>query len=583
MRDQPQGSRFAGRLLALAVPFMGRMALAVLLGVATIASGIGLMTTAAYIISKAALRPSIADLQVAIVGVRFFGIARGVFRYLERYVSHDVTFRLLARLRVRFYQALEPLAPARLLQYRSGDLLARIVTDAETLEHFFLRGIAPPVVALLVALLAAGLVGSFDARLAVTLLGFLLLAGVGVPLVMGALGRGTGRRLVQIRAELNGALVDGIQGVADLLAFGGERRYLETLKVLSAELGNLQSRMTRIGALDSALTGLLMNLVTVAVLVVAIPLVVGGEVGGVYLASLALAAMASFEAVLPLPNALQHMETSLAAAQRMFEVIDTEPVVRDPRVPAAYPRNCGLQAEGLSFAYEPGATPALDGISFELPSGGVVALVGPSGAGKTTLLYLLLRFWQPQKGRILLGGQELQTYGEEDLRRLIGVVSQHTYLFNATVRENLLLARPMASEAEMIRAAQAAQIDQFVQSLPEGYETWIGEQGLRLSGGERQRLAIARALLKDAPILVLDEPTANLDALTERAVMEALRTLMVGRTVLIVTHRLVGLEAADAILVLQSGRIVQRGRHHELLQAVGPYRRMWEVQAQMLA
>lgn len=583
MRDQAQGSRFAIRLLALAVPFVGRMALAVLLGVATVASGIGLMTTAAYIISKAALRPSIADLQVAIVGVRFFGIARGVFRYLERYVSHDVTFRLLARLRVRFYQALEPLAPARLLQYRSGDLLARIVSDAKTLEHFFLRGIAPPVVALLVALLAAGLVGSFDARLAVTLLAFLLLAGVGVPLVMGALGRGTGRRLVQVRSELNGALVDGIQGVADLLAFGGERRYLDTVEKLSVELGNLQSRMTRIGALDSALTGLLMNLATVAVLVVAIPLVVGGEVGGVYLASLALAAMASFEAVLPLPSALQYMETSLAAAQRMFEVIDTEPVVRDPRVPAAYPGNCGLQAEGLSFTYEPGATPALDGISFELPSGGVLALVGPSGAGKTTLLYLLLRFWQPQKGTILLGGQELQTYGEEDLRRLIGVVSQHTYLFNATVRENLLLARPAASEAEMIRAAQTAQIHQFVQSLSEGYDTWIGEQGLRLSGGERQRLAIARAVLKDAPILVLDEPTANLDALTERAVMEALRALMVGRTTLIVTHRLIGLEASDAILVLQSGRIVQRGRHHELLQVEGSYRRMWELQAQMLA
>jgi thiol reductant ABC exporter CydC subunit len=583
MRDQAQGSRFAGRLLALAVPFMGRMALAVLLGVATIASGIGLMTTAAYIISKAALRPSIADLQVAIVGVRFFGIARGVFRYLERYVSHDATFRLLASLRVRFYQALEPLAPARILQYRSGDLLARIVTDAEALEHFFLRGIAPPVVALLVALLAVGLLGSFDARLAVTLLAFLLLAGVGVPLLMRALGRGTGRRLVQVRAELNSAMVDGIQGVADLLAFGGERRYLDTVQRLSAELGDLQSRMTRIGALDSALTGLLMNLATLAVLVVAIPLVVGGEVGGVYLASLALAAMASFEAVLPLPNALQYMETSLTAAQRLFEVIDTEPAVRDPQLPAVYPGDCGLQAEGLNFAYEPGGTPALDGISFELPSGGVLALVGPSGAGKTTLLYLVLRFWQPQKGRILLGGQELQRYGEEDLRRLIGVVSQNTHLFNATVRENLLLARPMASEAEMIRAAQAAQIHQFVQSLPEGYDTWIGEQGLRLSGGERQRLAIARAVLKDAPILVLDEPTANLDALTERAVMEALRTLMVGRTVLIVTHRLVGLEAADAILVLQSGRIVQRGRHRELQQAAGPYRRMWELQAQMLA
>ncbi len=583
MRHRAGGSRLVGRLLALTIPFVGRMALAVLLGAATIASGIGLMATAAYIISAAALRPSIADLQVAIVGVRFFGISRGVMRYLERYVSHDVTFRLLAQIRVRFYRALEPLAPARLLQYRSGDLLSRVLTDTETLEHFFLRGIAPPVVALVVALLAAGLVGSFDVRMALTLLAFILLAGLGVPLLLQALGRGTGQRLVHVRAELNAALVDGIQGVADLLSFGGERRYLETVGDLGHELRDLQSRMTRIGALDSALTGLLMNLATLAVLIVAIPLVIGGEVSGVFLASLALAAMASFEAVLPLPNALQHLETSLTAAQRLFEVIDTEPAAPDPEMPASCPGDCGLQAENVSFAYEPCATPALDGISFELPSGGIVALVGPSGAGKTTLLYLLLRFWQPQKGRILLGGQELQTYGEEDLRQLIGVVSQHTYLFNATVRENLLLARPTASDEEMIRAAQAARIHQFIESLPAGYDTWIGEQGLRLSGGERQRLAIARAVLKDAPILLLDEPTANLDALTERAVMEALRTLMVGRTALIVTHRLVGLETADSILVLQSGRIVQRGRHDELLQDEGPYRRMWALQAQMLA
>jgi ATP-binding cassette subfamily C protein CydC len=224
----------------------------------------------------------------------------------------------------------------------------------------------------------------------------------------------------------------------------------------------------------------------------------------------------------------------------------------------------------------------LDGISFSLPQGGSLAVVGPSGAGKSTLAHLLLRFWDYEEGQITLGGHALRAYRGEDVRHTIGVVSQHTHLFNATVRDNLLLARPEASQADLERAARAAQIHDFVGSLPEGYDTWIGEGGLKLSGGQRQRLAIARALLKDAPILILDEPTANLDSLTERAVMESLQALMAGRTALIFTHRLVGLEAVDEILVLRAGRVVERGPHHDLMGMGGFYRRMWDLQRQTL-
>jgi ATP-binding cassette subfamily C protein CydC len=571
-----------GRLLKLAAPFAQRMALAALLGFATIGSSIGLMTTSAYLISKAALQPSIADLQVAIVGVRFFGIARGIFRYLERYVSHDVTFRLLARLRVWFYGALEPLAPARLMQYRSGDLLARIVADIETLEQFYLRVIAPPVVAVLVALLAALIVGSFDPRLAVALLLFLLLAGAGVPLLTRFLSRPAGQRMIQVRSELNSSLVDDIQGMADLLAFGQEEPYLEQIQNLSREFGGLQQRMTRVEGLHSALTGLLMNLAVLAVLVIAIPLVSSAELDGVYLALLVLAVMSSFEAVWPLPQASQYLDNSLQAARRLFEIVDAEPAVTDLPSPLPTPAAYGLQVENLRFSYDRGATPALDGISFELPQGRCVAIVGPSGSGKTTLVHLLSRFWEYQEGHIVLAGRELREYGQEDVRRLITVLSQRPHLFNATVRENLLLARPEASEAEMIQAAQQAQIHDFVASLPEGYDTWIGEQGLRQSGGERQRLAIARAILKDAPILILDEPTANLDAVTGREVMATLQNLMAKRTALIITHRLVGLEAVDEILVLRAGRFVERGRHHDLVRVDGLYRRMWELQNQVL-
>ena len=570
------------RLLKLLAPFAGCMMLATLLGVATIGSSIGLMTLSAYLIARAALHPSIADLSLAIVGVRFFGIARGLFRYGERYLSHQLTFRLLARLRTWFYAAIEPLAPARLLHYRSGDLLARIVADVETLENLYLRAIAPPAVALLIAVLAACLVGRFDLRLAVALLAFFLAAGVGVPLMARQMSRTVGRRMIQLRAMLNATLVDGIQGMAELLTFGQAQRYLDQVQTLRRELAGLQARMAQIAGLHQALTSLAMNLATMTLVALAIPLVRSSQIDGVYLAVLALAAISSFEAVLPLPAAFQYLDNSLEAARRLDEILTASPAVTDPPPPWPAPDRCDLQVDNLSFVYEPSEQPALEGISFSLPHGGQVAVVGSSGAGKTTLANLLLRFWDYQAGQIRLGGRDLRDYGQEEVRRLMAVVTQHTHLFNASIRDNLLLARPAACEDEVVQAARQAQIHDWIASLPDGYDTWIGEQGLRLSAGQRQRLAIARALLQDAPILILDEPTANLDALTEREVLVTLQGLMAGRTWLLITHRLLGLEAAGEILVLHAGRIVERGRHHELMQMGGLYRQMWELQNQIV-
>jgi thiol reductant ABC exporter CydC subunit len=570
------------RLLKLTLPFKWWIALAVLLGFATIGSAIGLMATSAYLISAAALHPPISALQLSIVGVRFFGLSRGVFRYLERLVSHQVTFRLLARLRVWFYQAVEPLAPARLMQYRSGDLLSRIVTDVESLQHFYIRVIAPPIVAGSVILLMWFFMASFEVRLAVVTVIFLLLVGLGLPLLTRPLSRGLGHRLATGRAELNVALVEGVQGAGELLIAGREATHQKRVQTLSRNLVKLQERETWINGLQTALAGLLINWSTLVILLIAIPLVNQGRLEGVYLAVLVLAGIASFEAVTPLPEAWQHLESSLAAARRLFELVDTEPVVPELSTEASSPtpKDFSLSVRNLSFYYNTDARPALDNISFTLSPGQKLAIVGPSGAGKSTIVNLLLRFWDYQNGEIRLGGYDLRQYQPDDVRRMMSVVSQHPHLFNDTVRGNLWLARPEASETELIRAAQQAQIHDFIQDLPHGYDTWLGEQGLRLSGGQRQRLAIARALLKEAPILILDEATANLDPLVEQEIMQTIHSLLSGRTVLIITHRLVGLERMDEILVLRAGHLIERGQHHDLLQAQGLYWQMWSAQKQ---
>lgn len=572
--------RVLWRLLCLVAPYAARMALATLLGCATIVSGVALMATSAYIIAGAALHPSIAQLQLAIVGVRFFGILRGLLRYAERYVSHQVTFELLAHLRVWFYRSIEPLAPAHLIQAHSGDLLSRIVADVQTLENFYLRALAPPLAAGLVLILMTAFMGSYHFQLGVVMLLSLVLAGLGIPTLTLHLSKAAGRDAIRLRADLNSTLVDGIQGMADLLAFGAEEQHRARVHRLSRAWIDLQARLARASGLQSALMALAVTLTTLIILWVAVPLVNAGRLDGVYLAVLVLAAIASFEAIQPLPMATANLESSRVAARRLFDIVDARPVVRDPDGPLPKPNDYSLRLEHLRFRYAPDEPLALQDISFELPQGQCLGIVGPSGSGKTTLVNLLLRFWEYQEGYIGLGGHDLRSYQAEELRRIMAVVTQHTYLFGGTLRDNLRVACPEATEAAMWHALEQAQLREFAQALPEGLDTWIGEQGVRLSGGERQRLAIARALLRNAPLLILDEATAHLDALTERQVLESLGHLMAGRTTLLITHRLVGLETADHILVLRAGRVIERGQHAELLQADTFYRRMWEAQRQ---
>ena len=568
------------RLMEFSIPFTGRIALSMLLGALTVAAGIGLLSTSAYLIARAALHPSIAELQVAIVGVRFFGIARGVFRYLERLQTHDTAFRLLARLRVWFYEYLEPLAPARLLTKRIGDLLSRIVVDVETLQHFFVRVITPPGVAVAMIFAVTLFMSRFDLWLSAQLLFFLLLVGLAIPLLTNRLARPFGEREVELRSALNAALVDGVQGNADILAFEQGPSHLDFVSNLTTDIAGTRERNAWVAGFSIGLTGLATNLAVMATLLRAIPLVQFGMLEGYLLAVVVIATIASFEAVAPLPDAFQHLESSLTAARRLFEIVDAPPAVIDPKLHIPLPESTQIRAAKLTFRYADALPPALRKLDFDITPGRILAVIGPSGSGKSSIAHLLLRFWDYSEGEIMLGGNDLRSYRLEDLRSLFSVISQDTYLFHGSIRDNLLYARPDAEDAEIFAALEQAQLLAFVQTLPQALDTPIGERGLMLSGGERQRLAIARALLRDAPIWIADEPTANLDPLTEHEVMRSLIGLMRKRTSLLLTHRLIELEAVDEILVLQEGRVVERGDHSLLLKAHGLYYRMWSHQRQ---
>ncbi len=584
--DEPQPTTVMGdtrrwpalvRLIRLAGGIWDWAALSVLAGAATIVSGVGLLATSAYIISMAALHPSIALLQVPIVGVRLFGITRGIFRYLERYLSHQATFRLLAKLRVWFYQSLEPLAPARLMRYRSGDLLARILGDIQSLENFYVRALSPPLTAWVALAAIFIFISRFDPSLGLALALFWFAAGLGLPVIAGTLGRGPGRKLIEQRADLNTAVVDFIQGLADLQAFNQDGRLAAEIETFGDGLVRAGQKMANLTSLQNAVTGLLSGLGMWTILTLAIPFTTSGQINGVYLAVLAMTALASFEAVASLPVAAQYMGSNLQAAARLFAVVDAQPEIQDPPQPLSPPDRLDLQVRDIYFRY-PDGEQALDGISFDLPAGKRMAIVGMSGAGKSTLVNLLLRFWDYEQGQILWNGQDLRRFAQEQVRSRLSVVPQRVYLFSANLWDNLRIAYPRASDDEIINAARLAGIHDFIIGLPQGYDTWIGEQGVRLSGGERQRIAIARALLKPADLIILDEGTTNLDALAERQALQSVLNVTTGKSLLVITHRLAGMENMDEILVLEHGKVIEHGQHASLLAAAGAYLRLWRSQ-----
>jgi ATP-binding cassette subfamily C protein CydC len=462
-------------------------------------------------------------------------------------------------------------------------LLARIIGDVETLENFYVRVVSPPLTAIVVGTFTAIFLASFYPLLAPVFLTFYLSLGLLLPILAQTTSRKSAEQTITLRADLQTNLVDGIQGMADLIAYGRADQRLAQIAANADDYGNAQRRMARVTGIHSALGTLLTNLGMWSILYFTIPQVINGNLPGPMLASLTLLTLASFEAVTPLPLAAQMWNSAREAARRLFEVVDTEPEIKeDTRYSKLDEQTSNIEFSNLTFTYPSQAIPALHNLTFDLRLSTSVAIVGPSGAGKSTIANLLLRFWDYKVGEITLSGESLKALNQDEVRARCGYVSQNTYFFNTSIYENLRFARKKVSREEIEAACKSAQIHDFILSLPKGYDTMIGEQGLRLSGGERQRLAIARALIKDAPILILDEPTANLDPLTEQQVLETLFKVMKQKTSLLITHRLIGLENMDEILVINHGQIIERGTHAELTGKESFYRHLLDLQNRIL-
>ena len=562
------------RLIALVKPYYFWMALAALIGFATTGSGIGLLMTSAYIIAKAALQPPTGSLQLGIIGVQVFSLGRGVFRYAERLISHNITFRILAKLRLWFYDAIEPLAPARLMHFKSGDLLQRVVDDIQSLENIYTRVLGPPLTALLVAALMWFLLGFYSVQAALLILLFHTLAGIGVPLLTKQLSRGLSVGIMTFKAAQQILALDLFQGIGELQLYGKLPAHLAAMQ--KAETGQLQfaRKNAIIEGLHESLTGLLMNGALIAIIWALMPLLVRGSINGISLTVITLAVMASFEPFLPLPSTLKHLEADRHAGDRLFEILDARPETVPPASPLPFPAEHAIQVEKLSFTYPGSRAKALDSLTFSVLPGEHIAIVGPSGAGKSTITSLFMRFWNSSEGGISIGGQNISLFDPEELRRNISLVSQRTYLFAETIRENLTLAAPEATDDDLKKALAAAGLSHFTTKLDE----WCGQHGMKLSGGERQRIAIARVLLQSAPIMILDEATANLDGVTEREVTNTLNAISAGKTLITITHRLKAMAQYDRILVLEKGQIVEQGVHTELMDGNGLYRKMWELQ-----
>ncbi|MFH9615383.1 thiol reductant ABC exporter subunit CydD [Streptomyces pratensis] len=571
------GGRVLARVREAAGSQRGKLGLALLLGALAVGSSVGLMAVSGWLISRASEQPPVMYLMVAVTATRAFGIGRAVFRYAERLVSHDAVLRMLAELRVAVYRGLERIAPAGLRATRRGDLLSRLVSDVDALQDYWLRWLLPAGTALTVGAGSVAFTCWMLPEAGAVLAAGLLLAGVCVPLLSGACARRAERLLAPARAALAVRVADLLGGTAELTVAGALPARKEQVRAADGVLTRIASRAAGATALGGGLTALVCGLTVVGVAIVALPAVLDGRLEGVELAVVVLTPLAAFEAVTGLPLAVQYRQRVERSAERVFEVLDAPVPVEEPAEPAEAPASpFPIDVRGLSARYEGMERDALHSVDLTLHPGKRVAVVGPSGSGKSTLAQVLLRFLDAREGTYSLGGVEASALDGDAVRTFVGLCAQDAHVFDSSIRENLRLARTGATDGQLRDALSAARLLDWVRSLPDGLDTLVGEHGARLSGGQRQRLALARAVLADFPVLVLDEPAEHLDLATADALTMDLLAATQGRTTVLISHRLAGLEAVDEVLVLDGSRVVQQGPYAVLAAQDGPLRRMLE-------
>ena len=547
-----------GRLLLLYRPYGWWAAAGIGLNIVVVLANVALLALSGWFIAAMALfglGGAPIEYFAPAAAIRGLAILRTGGRYIERLVTHEATFRLLAELRVWSYEQLEPLAPACLQDYRGGDLLSRIRADIDSLDNFYLRVLVPALGALVSSLLLLGFLATISSGAALVEAIGLFIAGVAAPLFAQRLGAAPGRRAVDIRSNLRADAADLVQGLGELLIDAAVDRRADEMAGSSVLLVAEQRRQARSGIAMASISTLAAQLSLWCAIVVAIPLVRAGDLSGPQFAMVTLFVLAGFEAIAPLPAAFQALGETLAAARRIFQIVDTTPAVADPAREVPRPKRFDIRIKGVRMQYADGAKWALDGVDLYVPHGGTMGIVGPSGSGKTSIFNALVRFWDYQEGEITIGGVNLRELRGETVRALFGVVAQRTHLFNASIRENLLLARPGATDSELLAALRTANLYDEVMDFSDQLETVIGENGARLSGGQARRLAVARAILKDAPILLLDEPMEGLDPVSQRAVLDGLRGLMHSKTTLIITHNDRTLRDVTTLLKLDHGRM----------------------------
>lgn len=551
------------------------LTLGVVLAIVTLLASIGLLTLSGWFLSASAV-VGVAGLysfnyMLPAAGVRGAAITRTAGRYFERLVSHDATFRVLSHLRVATFSKLLPLSPAGLARFRQGDLLNRVVADVDTLDHLYLRVISPLVGALVVIIVVTLGLGVLDVTLALTLGGIMLLTLCLLPPLFYRLGKPTGEKLTSLRGQYRQHLTSWLQGQAELTIFGASQRYREQMENTELSWHDAQRRQSELTALSQAVMLLISGFAVIAMLWLAAGGVGGNTQPGALIALFVFCALAAFEALAPVTGAFQHLGQVIASARRITEITDCPPEVTFPAGESTVPAQVDLRLNAVSFTYPQQVQSALNAVSLNVTTGQRVAILGRTGCGKSTLLQLLTRAWDPQQGEILLNGQPLASFSEAALRATISVVPQRVHLFSATLRDNLLLASPAATDEALATVLTQVGLEKLL--VDDGLNSWLGEGGRQLSGGELRRLAIARALLHDAPLFLLDEPTEGLDATTESQILDLLSDVTKGKTVLMVTHRLRGLSQCDQIIVMDNGEIIEQGNHAALMAKQGRYYR----------